>query len=256
MNRISTLIALALCVCFLATSCDNKPKEEKNAVVTTTENAIDKKEDPCLLVLNRLYNDYVFSDNIDGFYQAVDELFTAKCKQKLMDAYDYDCDGICYAIWEFRTSAQDGVGESKVTDITPMGDNKYTVKYLDMNLAGETMFVLVEDNGVMKIDDYRRIFDGSLDENVGQTESNELLLVPSWVLGKWEIVKNEIIEITPSGFVYTVNGNVVDQGPINVIDGLLVLEGEKGAFYDEYNMAKEKLYIIGGDGEHLDKLSK
>lgn len=164
MNRISTLlIALTLCVCFLTTSCGNKPKEEKNAVVTTTENAIDKKEDPGLSVLNRLYSDYVFSDNIDEFYQVVDELFTAKCKQKLIDAYDYDCDDICYAIWEFRTSAQDGVGESKVIDITPMGDNKYTVKYLDMSVAGETMFVLVEDNGVMKIDDYKRVFDGSLE---------------------------------------------------------------------------------------------
>ena len=164
MNRISTLLfALTLCVCFLTTSCGNKPQEEKNEVVTTTENANNIKEDSCLSVLNRLYNDYVFSDNIDEFYQVVDELFTAKCKQKLIDAYDYDCEGICYAIWEFRTSAQDGVGESKVIDITPLGDNKYTVKYLDMSVAGETMFVLAEENGVMKIDDYERVFDGSLE---------------------------------------------------------------------------------------------
>ena len=163
MNRISTLlIAITFCVCFLTTSCGNKPQEKENTVEPATENAIEK-EDPCLSVLNRLYNDYVFSDNIDEFYQVVDELFTAKCKQKLIDAYDYDCDGVCYAIWEFRTSAQDGVGESKVIDITPMGDNKYTVKYLDMSVAGETMFVLVEDNGVMKIDDYERVFDGSLE---------------------------------------------------------------------------------------------
>lgn len=55
-------------------------------------------EETCLYILNRLYNEYVFGDQFDQFGQVVDELFTAKAKQKLIDAYDYDCEGVCYAI--------------------------------------------------------------------------------------------------------------------------------------------------------------
>ena len=80
--------------------------------------------------------------------------------------------------------------------------------------------------------------------------------IPNWVYGKWEILKNEIIEISPSGFVYMVNGKVVDKGPIDVFDDELVLEGEKGVFEDDFFMWDEKLYIPGGDGVYLEKLSK
>ena len=80
--------------------------------------------------------------------------------------------------------------------------------------------------------------------------------LPNWIFGKWEIIKNEIIEISPSGYVYTVNGKVVGKGSIEVEGNSLVLVGENGDFQDEYIMAEGKLIIVGGDGEYLEKLSK
>ena len=40
--------------------------------------------------------------------------------------------------------------------------------------------------------------------------------LPNWVIGKWECDKNEVIELTPTGFIFTVNGKVVDEGSIDV----------------------------------------
>lgn len=147
------------------------PKTNVSETQITAEapvEAIEENDDLCLTLLNRLYNNYVFGNQFDQFGQVVDDLFTNKGKQKLLDAYDYECEtGDCYGIWALRTMAQDGDGESKIIDILQIGDGKYTVKYLDMGAMGETMVTFAEENGKMKIDDFRTIFDESYDENVG-----------------------------------------------------------------------------------------
>ena len=129
----------------------------------------------CTSNLTRLYNDYVFGKRTDQFGQVVDDLFTMKGKQKLLDAYDYDCEtGDCYGIWALRTMAQDGDGESKIIDIIPIGNSKYTIKYLDMGTVGETMVTFAEENGKMKIDDFQTVFDESYDDNVGYMNKENL----------------------------------------------------------------------------------
>lgn len=124
-------------------------------------------EETCKSILNRLYNDYVLGDKIDEFNQAVEELFTAKAKQKLMDAYDYDCEGICYAIWELRTNSQDGKDNgdnSQISDIWHAAGNAYEIFYSDMGWKGSTLFLFTEENGKVKIDDYVRGLDESAEE--------------------------------------------------------------------------------------------
>ena len=142
MKKIVTLIAFALCVSIAATSCNDKPKDEKNAVKTTSENTVDEKEDPCVLILDQLYNKYVFNNNNEGFSKVIDELLTAKGKQKITGDYDYY--GFPYMLWELKTNTNNGNGESKVMQITPLGNNKYIVKYSDRSCIGETMFVFIE----------------------------------------------------------------------------------------------------------------
>lgn len=79
--------------------------------------------------------------------------------------------------------------------------------------------------------------------------------LPSWVIGKWECDKNEVIEFTPSGFIFTVNGKVVDEGSVDVSNGIIYPEGKNGVCQIGFVMMKEKLYFEGGDNVPLKKLS-
>ena len=121
-------------------------------------------EETCKSILNRLYNDYVFGDRYDEFDQAVKELFTANAQQKLRDAYEYDCEGVCYAIWALRTNAQDSKeegGKSGVEDIWRVIGNVYEVHYSDGGWNGSTRFLFTSENGKVKIDDFLRGYDDS-----------------------------------------------------------------------------------------------
>lgn len=116
-------------------------------------------EETCKSILNRLYNDYVFGGGYDEFSQVVDEFFTAKAQQKLIDAYEYDCDGVCYAIWALRTNAQDSKengGKSGVKDLWRVLGNVYEVHYSDGGWNGSTLFLFASENGMVKIEDFVR----------------------------------------------------------------------------------------------------
>ena len=121
-------------------------------------------EETCKSILNELYNDYVFGDRYDEFDQAVGKFFTSKAQQKLIDAYEYDCDGVCYAIWALRTNAQDSKedgGKSGVEDLWRVVGNAYEVHYSDGGWSGSTIFLFAIENGKVKIDDFRRGYDKS-----------------------------------------------------------------------------------------------
>ena len=133
-----------------------------------------KSQDPCVLLLKQLYEDYVLYDALTDtrkvepkpFETVVDDFFTKKGKQKLIDDYADEYDGevesggqVGYAIWELRTSAQDSSGEDVaqigLKEVLPLGDNKYVVKYYDMGIEGETVITFAEENGKLKIDDFK-----------------------------------------------------------------------------------------------------
>ncbi len=80
--------------------------------------------------------------------------------------------------------------------------------------------------------------------------------LPNWVIGKWEYDKNEVIEISSSGFIYTVNEKVVDQGAIYVEGDFIFLQGEKGAFQENLVIREKNLCIEGVDDGILKKLSE
>ena len=121
-------------------------------------------EETCKSILNRLYNDYVFGDRYDEFNQAVSDFFTSKAQQTLIDAYEYDCEGVCYAIWALRTNAQDSKengGKSGVEDIWRVVGNAYEVHYVDGGWSGSTLFLFTTENDKVKIDDFLREYDES-----------------------------------------------------------------------------------------------
>lgn len=72
--------------------------------------------------------------------------------KKLSDAYDYDGDG--YAVWLFRSGAQDGPGdEHSVIHIEDNGDGWYTYTAIDMGLTFRKKIRISHDGGLTKIDD-------------------------------------------------------------------------------------------------------
>ena len=111
--------------------------------------------------ITHFYNSFVL-----GGYGAssVKKFGTPRFLAKLKSAYteEYDCDdGECYATFALRTAAQDGNGASKVVSITPRSGGWYRVQYRDMGFKGTTDVKLVERNGKILFDDYKRVFDGS-----------------------------------------------------------------------------------------------
>ena len=121
-------------------------------------------QDHCILILKTLYENYVLNDDPNAFEDVVDDMFTRKGKQKLIDAYADEYDGeiasggaVGYALWELRTSAQDDNGRDVnvgLKEILPLGENKYVVKYYDMGIISEAIISFAEEDGKLKIDDY------------------------------------------------------------------------------------------------------
>lgn len=133
-----------------------------------------KSQDQCVLLLKKLYEDYVLYDDLADtrkvepkpFETVVDDFFTQKGKQKLIDAYENEYDGeiesggeVGYAIWTLRSSAQDSsdedVAQVGLKEVLPLGNNKYAVKYYDMGVESEAVITFAEENGKLKIDDFK-----------------------------------------------------------------------------------------------------
>jgi hypothetical protein len=169
MKRILFAMAFLLGLSVAQASCaGNQNKNDKNNSLNNGASGVESRalipEESCKSILNRLYNDYVFGDRYDEFNQAVSEFFTPKAQQKLIDAYEYDCDGVCYAIWALRTNAQDSKeegGKSGVEDIWRVIGNVYEVHYSDGGWNGSTRFLFTSENGKVKIDDFLRGYDDS-----------------------------------------------------------------------------------------------
>lgn len=99
--------------------------------------------------IENFYSNCVFK-RID-YKPILEKLCTTKLLKELKDNYDYDGEG--YAIWNFRTGAQDGPNDvSKVTSITVLGNGIYKVNFIDMGIKGNRTLKIVTLNGILKFD--------------------------------------------------------------------------------------------------------
>ena len=77
------------------------------------------------------------------------------CTQRLLRKLraDYGYDGEGYAVWLFRTGAQDGPDDvSEIREVASLGDGRYRVDFVDMGTEGRRIVKIVDENGAMKID--------------------------------------------------------------------------------------------------------
>ncbi len=87
----------------------------------------------------------------------IDDFCTAKMRQKARDEYNYGYYGPesekPYAVWIFRSGAQDGLGDSRLVDVESSGDGTFIANILDMGHEAKLKMKLVKENGEIKIDD-------------------------------------------------------------------------------------------------------
>ena len=97
---------------------------------------------------------------------------TKKMLKKLEDSFEYDCDGICYATWLFRSGAQDEKynwgqnveSESKILSIVAKDDHWYAYTALDMGWKFTNWVYLIKSGNTFLIDDVITVYN-EIDEN-------------------------------------------------------------------------------------------
>ena len=103
MKRLFILIAIT----FAMVACGNNSTQN-------TDNETDSKTDTTNIVSATEASEDLGKPFLENFYQGLEEVFgeeeadlyvneylTPEAKQYLIDQYDYDCDGVCMALWVF-----------------------------------------------------------------------------------------------------------------------------------------------------------
>ena len=100
--------------------------------------------------IQTFYTNYIF-----GRQEATDAVIAQYCTKalakKLRDAYNNEfSDGGGYAVWKFRSNAQDGEDIHEIEKIEPLGKNKYRVHYNDMGNKGtHTITIVVQSDKIL-----------------------------------------------------------------------------------------------------------
>lgn len=152
MNSIKkSLILLAAATAF---SCSDKQEQQqqnsvdnKPATVLQESSRSNDADSKAIEKIQSFYSNYIF-----GTEEATDAVIAKYCTkslaQELSKAYDDEfSDGGGYAVWKFRSSAQDGPDIQEVEKIEPLGDGKYLVHYNDMGNKGTHTITIVQQNG-------------------------------------------------------------------------------------------------------------
>ncbi len=147
----------------IAVSCGNKQQaqqsESDSTIVATDsvvveaapENNAAELDAKAIEKIQKFYKEYVF-----GREEATDEVINSYCTKKLAKklADDYEYEGGGYAVWDFRSGAQDGDSDvQKVNNVEALGEGKYKVSYNDMGTKGSCIISVVVDGDTILFDE-------------------------------------------------------------------------------------------------------
>lgn len=112
--------------------------------------------------ITHMYNNTLYID-----YEFLEKHCTRNLLDKLEADNDYDTEGVAYAVWDFRTNAQDGKpdsnGLSEVISIESSGDGWYTYEFYDGGWHGKNRLKCFIQDGQVMMDALEKIYD-ELDE--------------------------------------------------------------------------------------------
>ena len=152
MKKILFLLAAAT-----AFSCSDKQAQQQadvdNQTITiqqeSSRNAFDSK---AIEKIQTFYSRHIFGNEFASD-SVIAQYCTKELAQKLRDEYDNEySDGGGYAVWKFRSNAQDGEDIRGIEKIEPLGDGKYQVHYNDMGNKGTHTITTVIQDGVIFFD--------------------------------------------------------------------------------------------------------
>ena len=155
-----TKLFVTLMLAGAAMSCTTKAeKAEADATAVETPAALDAPEIENEAVATKfivdLYKNYVFM-GAEGNFEDIKDNFSDKILKELRDKYDFDGEG--YAVWMFRSDAQDGPEDAQtIEDINIDGDDWYTVSLNDMGNPAKCRFHITVDNGKVLVTDFEKI---------------------------------------------------------------------------------------------------
>ncbi len=145
----------------IAVSCGNKQQAqqpESDSTIVATDSVVVEEASPtnnaaeidaqAIEMIQEFYKNYVFGDK-EATDDVINKYCTKKLAKKLADDYEYEGGG--YAVWDFRSGAQDGDSDVQdVSGVEPLGDGKYKVNYNDMGTKGTcTITVVVENDKIL-----------------------------------------------------------------------------------------------------------
>ena len=114
-----------------------------------TSNDVDSK---AIAKIQTFYSKHIFGNEFAND-SVMAEYCTKSLAQELSKAYDNEfVDGGGYAVWKFRSNAQDGEDIQEVEKIEPLGDGKYLVHYNDMGNKGTHTISIVQQDGEIFFD--------------------------------------------------------------------------------------------------------
>ena len=155
----------------LAVSCGNVQKNpeqpEKDSTVVALTDTVKPEGAPTEsnpefdakveAIIREFYNDCIWGDkyySVEGM-EAQEAILSQYCTKSLIEwlAEDNQFDVPCYAIWDFRSDAQDSNGENEIYSVEPLGGGKYKVSFNDGGTKGSCVLSVVVDGDDIKFDE-------------------------------------------------------------------------------------------------------
>lgn len=110
-------------------------EEEEDSDENDSREVDETEENEICGFITRMYNSRLYNN---------DEFLERHCSErllkKLQEDYDYDCDGTCYATWDFRLYVMEGHPEREVEDhviqTISQGNGWYTYEFYDSGFRG------------------------------------------------------------------------------------------------------------------------
>ena len=156
MKKLLFIAAAAIVV-----SCGNKQaaqQQESDSTIVATDSVVAEAAAPtnnaaeidaqAIEKIQEFYKNYVFGDK-EATDDVINKYCTKKLAKKLADDYEYEGGG--YAVWDFRSGAQDGDSDvQKVNNVEALGEGKFKVSYNDMGTKGSCIIsVVVDGNNIL-----------------------------------------------------------------------------------------------------------
>ena len=148
---------LILLTAATAFSCSDKQAQQQVAVNNqpatvqqeSSRNTFDAK---AIAKIQTFYSKHIFGNEFAND-SVIAKYCTKSLAQELSKAYDNEfSDGGGYAVWKFRSNAQDGEDIHEIEKIEPLGNGRYLVHYNDMGNKGAHTITIVQQDGEIFFD--------------------------------------------------------------------------------------------------------